>query len=92
MVSGFYIDVLFHEGKLPGGATSSFPLLTEDEMIFYQTPYKEWAPASYDALPYSCQDKLQALYLTHGYEQPPARLHVLRKKLWHGMVPLSRER
>lgn len=33
-----------------------------------------------------------SLYFGPGGEPFWARLHVLRKKLWHGMVPLSRER
>lgn len=68
------------------------------------TPYYEWAPAPYDSRRYSCNGSLLPLFGQgtgtgdgNDLKTPPfvnffARLHPLRAKLWHGMVPISRAR
>lgn len=83
-------------GMSPDGSQPSYPLLTKEEMGLLQVPYKDWAPAPYNTLDYSCMDRISPIFEDpEGTKSAPpfwARLNVLRKKMWHGMVPLTRER
>lgn len=83
----------------PHPSTPSFPLVTLEEFSLIGDPYASWAPAPYSHLPHSCFDAMTPILSPEnsGAEDSPwvvfpARLRVLRAKLWHGMVPLTRER
>ena len=82
-------------GMSPDGVKPSYPLLTLQELKWMETPFKDWAPAPYNKLNYSCLERVTEIPMDPNGNTAilfDARLHVLRKKMWHGMVPLTRER
>ncbi|KAF1956792.1 hypothetical protein CC80DRAFT_492288 [Byssothecium circinans] len=87
-------------GHRPGGGRPSFPLLTQEEFVYLDTPYNQWAPAPYNDLTYSCNDKLMPLFGTDennelkmsSFSRFSARLRPLKAKMWIGTVPLTQER
>jgi hypothetical protein len=90
-------------GYRPGGGRPSFPLMTEEEHTFFNSPYHQWAPAPYNNLSYAPVEKVLPLF-GHGNapsdfneEMAPraewwARLCGLKVKIWNGMVPMTQER
>jgi hypothetical protein len=88
-------------GYHPDDGKASYPLMTEEESHLMAKPYHEWAPAPFDNLRYSFNEKLQPLYIYMGdngdLKMPPfigypARLFPLYTRILQGMAPISHDR
>lgn len=76
------------EGNLYTGEKCTLPLIREDEVTLFGTPYALWASPPWNATSSSLQEQLlktpDRLNVTLK-----ARISCMRARLWEGMVPMS---
>jgi hypothetical protein len=87
----FFWDFAF-EGNLPGGGKTSLPLIEgEEEVGYFSKPYAAWAPAPWNASPFSPQQRiLNVDRATNSFNvSVNARVSDMRARLWEGLVPMS---
>jgi hypothetical protein len=84
----YRFEAFLAEGILPGGRYTSFPLLRRDEIELMSRPYNTWAPAPWNQLNYCLNDKAVTEFFGQYVSGiwMPARMHILKAKLWAGMV------
>jgi hypothetical protein len=83
----FFLDFTL-EGNLYTGKKCTLPLIKEDEVPLFGTPYALWASPPWNATSSSLQERLLKSPEGHNVILK-GRISCMRARLWEGMVPMS---